>query len=244
MGDEELKPLEEKLGHAFRDLRLLKIAITHPSVTYELDGRLPHNQRLEFLGDAVLGLVLTRELFDKFPEAGEGPLTQARAHLVNRRALAARAREIGLGGFLILSRSESASGGTDRSSNLADAFEAVVGAVFLDGGYDSARGFLLRCFAGAFTGLETLQTIENPKGELQELLQSTSAHPPRYRIVSTSGPDHDRNFECAVLHQDRELARGHGKSKQAAVSAAALAALTAMKSEAPRECARSLPLPQ
>jgi ribonuclease-3 len=242
VGDEELRPLEEKLGHAFRDLRLLKIAITHPSVSHEVEGRLPHNQRLEFLGDAVLGLVLTRELFEKFPEAGEGPLTQARAHLVNRRALAARARDIGLGGFLILSRSESASGGTDRSSNLADAFEAVVGAVFLDGGYDAARAFLLRCFEGAFTGLETLQTIDNPKGELQELLQATSSHPPRYRIVAATGPDHDRDFECAVLHEERELARGHGKSKQAAESAAALVALEGLKK--PPENLPSDPPPQ
>lgn len=221
----DLSSLETALGHVFRDKALLRLALTHPSVAHESAGATQHNQRLEFLGDSVLGLVLTRALYEKFPAVGEGPLTKARAHLVNRRALAAQARRLHLGPHLILSRGEEASGGRERQSCLADAFEAVVGAVFLDGGFAASQDFVLRCFQNELAEVEDLPTLDNPKGELQELLQARSLEAPQYRLTSVAGPDHDRLFECAVIHQGQELGRGQGKSKKAAEGAAARAAL-------------------
>src|SRR6478672_9251521 len=144
------EPLEERLGYTFRDRALLQLALTHPSVAHEQGAPMQTNQRLEFLGDAVLQLVLTRELYQKFPSFGEGPLTKARAKLVNRRTLAEHARQLGLGKHLILSRGEELHGGRERLSALADTFEAVLGAIFLDGGFVAARDFILRRFAASF----------------------------------------------------------------------------------------------
>jgi ribonuclease-3 len=217
--------LQFRLGHQFRDESLLRLALTHPSIAHEQNHPLPHNQRLEFLGDAVIGIVLSRELYEKFPGADEGLLTKSRAKLVNAAALAAHGRSLDLGVHLILSRGEENTGGRERASGLADAFEALVGAVFLDGGFDVAREFVRREFAADFSELALLAGIENPKGELQEFLQSKSPTAPVYELISAEGPDHDRDFICAVLHDGVELARGSGKSKKAAESDAALAAL-------------------
>jgi ribonuclease III len=159
----------------FGNLDLLELALTHPSITHDMGAGTPHNQRLEFLGDAVLQLVLTLELYEKFPDLGEGPLTQARAEMVNRRTLAVQSRAMNVGEFLRMSRSEETTGGRDRSSALADAFEAVVGAIFLDGGLPAARRFVLQRFREAFGQLEALPSFHNPKGDLQELLQAESA---------------------------------------------------------------------
>ena len=227
----EHEDLQDKLGYAFRDPTLLTLALTHPSVAHEQGTAMQTNQRLEFLGDAVLQLVLTRELYDKFPGFDEGPLTKARAKLVNRRTLAEHARELGLGSHLVVSRGEELHGGRERLSALADAYEALLGAVFLDGGFDVAREVILRRFNKAFGALSVIPILENPKGELQELLQATSAEPPQYHVVSATGPDHDRVFECTVHHAGVELARGSGKSKKAAESEAALAALMALRQE-------------
>jgi len=221
--------LEGRLGYVFRDRSLLRLALTHPSVAHEQGAPVQTNQRLEFLGDAVLQLVLTRELYEKFPAFGEGPLTKARAKLVNRRTLAERARQLGLGQFLIVSRGEEMHGGRERPSALADTYEALLGALLLDGGFEAAREFILRQFQPAFGGLLAIPILENPKGELQELLQASSSEAPQYSVVSASGPDHDRLFECTVHHNGVELARGHGKSKKAAESEAALAALAALR---------------
>ena len=223
--------LQNRLGHAFHDVALLQLALTHPSIAHELGAAMQTNQRLEFLGDAVLQLILTRELYEKFPAFGEGPLTKARAKLVNRRALAERAGQLALGRHLLMSRGEEGSGGRERASALADGYEAVVGAIFLDGGYEAARTFLLREFAGAFGELSDLPNLENPKGELQELLQAVSPEAPQYHVVSATGPDHDRIFECTVHHAGAALARGAGKSKKLAESEAALAALRTLRAE-------------
>jgi ribonuclease III len=235
--------LQERLGYTFRDESLLRVALTHPSVAHEQNETIQHNQRLEFLGDAVLQLVLTRVLYEKFPEYEEGPLTKGRAKLVNRRALGEHGRAIGLGAHLILSRGEELHGGRERSSALADAFEALVGAVFLDGGYDVAREFILREFSRAFGELNHLPILENPKGELQELLQATSVEAPQYQVASATGPDHDRVFECIVRHGGNELARGMGKSKKAAESEAALAALKSLRELAAAQSTTSVPTP-
>ena len=227
----ELSEFQTRLGYTFRDEGLLRLALTHPSVAHETGAPSPHNQRLEFLGDAVLQLVLTRELYEKFPAFDEGPLTKARAKLVNRRTLAEHARPLGMGEHLILSRGEETNGGRERASTLADAFEALLGAIFLDGGFEAAREFILHEFGAAFGKLNVLPSIENPKGELQELLQARSPEAPEYHVISATGPDHDRLFECTVQHEGVELARGSGKSKKTAESDAALAALKKLRAE-------------
>src|ERR1019366_1068777 len=148
--------LQDRLGYVFRDRALLQLALTHPSVAQKHNAALETNQRLEFLGHAVLQLVPTRELYEKFPAVGEGPLTKARAKLVNRRTLAERARHVGIGLHLILSRGEDLHGGRERPSALADTYEALLGAIFLDAGFEASREFILRHFQAAFGGLLVL----------------------------------------------------------------------------------------
>ncbi len=221
--------LQSALGHSFDRSELLRLALTHPSLAHEQGTGQYHNQRLEFLGDAVLQLVLTAELYEKFPDLGEGPLTQARAQMVNRRSLAIQGRRLALGEYLVLSRGEESSGGRSRASTVADAFEALIGAVFLDAGYESTRQIVLRLFREAFGELLELPSLDNPKGELQELLQATSPEPPHYEILSAAGPDHDRSFDCAVYHLSVELGRGIGRSKKLAESQAAIMALRQLR---------------
>jgi ribonuclease-3 len=217
------------LGYTFRDPDLLLLALTHPSVAHEQGTAIQHNQRLEFLGDAVLQLVLTRELYDKFPGVGEGPLTKARAQMVNRRTLADQGRQVGLGEYMVMSRGEELNRGRERPSALADAFEALLGAIFLDGGFDAAQQFILERFRTQFGELDVIPNLENPKGELQEMLQAHSPEPVQYELASVSGPDHDRSFECAVYYRGQELGRGSGKSKKEAESKAAMKALLGLR---------------
>jgi ribonuclease-3 len=221
----QVEELEERLGWRFRDRNLLQTALTHPSVAADAEHAPPTNQRLEFLGDAVLGLILSQALYERYPGYEEGRLTKARARLVNRRTLAERARAIDLGLYLVLSAGEERLGGRQRLSALADAYEAVLGALYLDAGLEVARQFVLREFGPLLARVEDLPWPDNPKGDLQELLQASSANPPEYRLVSVSGPDHARVFECAVWHEGRELGRGKGPSKKAAETEAALEAL-------------------
>lgn len=230
----DLAILQSRLGYSFRDPALLRLALTHPSVAHEQGSSLvQHNQRLEFLGDAVLGLVLTGELYEKFSNVGEGALTKARAQMVNRKTLAEQGRGLDLGDYLILSRGEETNGGRGRDSALADAFEALLGALFIDGGFDSVRAIILHCFRNSFGELTEIPNLDNPKGELQEILQATSPEAPSYELVSMSGPDHDRVFESVVRHGGVELGRGQGKSKKAAESEAALSALQMLRKSEP-----------
>ena len=182
-----------------------------------------------FRNAALLQLALTHPSIAH--EQGAPVQHKARAKLVNRRTLAGHGRLLGLGEHLILSRGEELNGGRERTSALADAYEALVGAIFMDGGYDAARDFVLREFGAAFGSLAVIPILENPKGELQELLQARSPEAPQYHVVATTGPDHDRVFECTVHHAGVELARGAGKSKKAAESEAALAALEKLRPE-------------
>jgi ribonuclease-3 len=228
----DLDEFQARLGYVFRDQALLRLALTHPSVVHEQGGAIQHNQRLEFLGDAVLQLSLTRELYEKFPSLGEGPLTKARAQMVNQRSLAEQGRRLGLGERLILSRGEEANGGRGRESILADGFEAVLGAIFLDAGYEAAREFVLSQFRDGFGELDAVPNLDNPKGELQEMLQAQSSEAPHYHVQSVTGPDHDRVFECTVHYRGEELGRGKGKSKKAAESEAAVAALVGWRQKA------------
>ena len=227
----ELSEFQQRLGYQFRDKHLLRLALTHPSIAHEQNMTTPHNQRLEFLGDAVLGAVLSHQLYETFADADEGLLTKSRAKLVNATSLAEHARAVGLGEHLILSRGEENTGGRSRPSILADAFEALLGAMFLDGGFMAARDFILREFNVDQAEVELPAGIENPKGELQELLQAKSPAAPVYQLISAEGPDHDRNFVCAVLHDGVELARGAGKSKKSAECNAALGALKKLRAD-------------
>ena len=217
--------IESRIHYTFTDKNQIQLALTHRSFSGTDARSIDNNQRLEFLGDAVLQLIITLELYQRYREHDEGPLTKARAQLVNRRTLAALAKNIDLGSCLLMSRGEELSGGRERPSALADAFEAIVGAVFMDAGYDRTRDFVLECFSAHLGELKILPNLENPKGELQEYLQIQSNQPPRYELINVNGPDHDRTFECAVFHDDREMGRGHGKSKKEAEFNAAAEAL-------------------
>lgn len=218
--------LQEAIGYRFKNLKLLKEALTHPSLAHENDrSEEPHNQRLEFLGDAVLQLVLTDRLFRLHPDWPEGQLTQTRAHLANRHTLYRRAQAIQLGQYLRLGKGEERNGGRTRLSNLADAYEALLGAVYLDGGWRAARALIHRQFAQEWRQTKTASPRINPKGRLQEIVQAQGVSSPTYRVVQESGPDHEKQFEVVVEWQGREWGRGVGSSKKLAEAAAAAAAL-------------------
>lgn len=217
--------LETILGHTFRDPALLLLALTHGSLGYESQRAFADNQRLEFLGDAVLQLTLSHLLFQRLPQADEGVLTQARAQLVSTKALARIARRIGLGAHLRIGRGEEANGGRDRDSTLADGLEAIAGAIHLDAGSDAALHFSAHLFAEDLEALSRGPLDTNPKGQLQELIQAVSTLAPLYQIVGEEGPDHAKNFIACVTWQGRELGRGAGHSKKEAETQAAQAAL-------------------
>lgn len=220
-----MHPLEERIGHQFRDPQLLTEALTHPSVRHEKQRAHFDNQRLEFLGDAVLQLIITEHLFQLFSEAGEGRLTTRRARLVSRESLKMHATKLDLGRHLLLGRGEEASGGRARSSTLADAFEALLGAIFLDGDLETARRFVLTEMEAELGRLEEEPLEINPKGQLQELLQSISPRSPVYELISQVGREHEKTFSVRVLWEGKVLGEGVGRSKKMAESAAALVAL-------------------
>jgi ribonuclease-3 len=226
----QFQKLQKTIGHQFKNPQLLQEALTHPSLAHEKGGNgAQHNQRLEFLGDAVLQLIVTGHIFRLFPDFPEGKLTQVRAHLANRHTLHRRALAIQLGEFLQLGKGEEASGGRERLSNLADAYEALLGAIYLDGGIRAARKFVTKQFALEFQNLKEATPRQNPKGRLQELLQAQSPANPSYRVVSETGPDHNKRFEAVVEWEGREIGRGQGSSKKLAEAAAAENALHAVQ---------------
>ena len=206
---------------------LILTALTHPSARRSGKAAVKDNQRLEFFGDAVLQLISTIHLYESFPEANEGRLTKMRSRLTSRAAFAKLARHLDLGDYLDLGKGEESSGGRTRVSNLADAYEAVVGAIYLDGGLDAATRFALAQWQPDLGERET--EIENPKGRLQEILQAQSPAGPTYKIIRTEGPDHAREFEAVVEFEDKELGRGIGASKKEAETKAAAAALEKIK---------------
>jgi len=220
-----MTPLEERLGYEFRNPLLLAEAMTHSSLAYET--RKPHsdNQRLEFLGDAVLQLVLTEELYRLFPDSPEGQLTKLRARLVSRGALRGYAERLGLGQFLLLGRGEESSGGRTRASSLADAFEAVVGAIHLDRGLEPARAIVLRHCRPELDEIAAEPSERNPKGELQELLQAADSPGPVYETIAQTGPHHARQFTAIARWREQEIGRGTGSSKKQAETQAAADAL-------------------
>ena len=217
-------PLEQRIGYKFRNSLLLAEALTHPSLSFERKTFHFDNQRLEFLGDAVLQLVVTHHLYRLFPTFSEGQLTKLRSRIVSREGLKKHALALDLGRYLMLGRGEEASQGRDRSSNLADAFESLIGALYLDSDLETVRRFVLRVAADDLSELAREPGEHNPKGELQEILQALSPESPGYEVVAENGPDHLKEFICRVIWEGRELGRGTGQSKkQAEINAAARA---------------------
>lgn len=224
--DATLETLEGALGHTFADRALLRDALTHRSYLNEHhEPRLVSNERLEFLGDAVAGLVSADVLYRDYPDLDEGALTQMRAALVRGTTLAEFARKLDLGRYVRVGRSEDTGGGRDRSLLLASTFEAVVGALYLDGGMTVARQLLEPFLRAELPQLQTRRAIKDDKSLLQELAQARLGITPRYVVVDQSGPAHERTFTVAVLIGELETARGTGASKRAAEQAAAHAAL-------------------
>ena len=220
-----MTPLEERIEYKFRNSLLLAEALTHPSLGHEAQRYHFDYQRLEFLGDAVLQLVITEYLFSHFQAEAEGQLTKLRSRLVSRDALKTHAAALDLGRYILMGRGEEASGGRERTSTLADAFEALIGALYLDGGLDVAKNFILTQTRGDLAKLTEEPVDFNPKGDLQELLQSISPRSPIYELVSQSGPEHEKTFVSEVVWEGIVLGQGTGRSKKQAETAAALEAL-------------------
>lgn len=221
----DLTAFSASIGLSFKDPALLQEALTHRSYLNEHKGSGDHNERLEFLGDAVLELAVTRFLFDKFPEKPEGDLTAYRAALVNTFSLAEIAKALGMNGMLRLSRGESRDTGRAREIILADAFEALLGALYLDQGYDAAEAFVGKHLYPKIDAVLANKSYQDAKSRFQEAAQDAEGVTPRYKVVSEEGPDHDKRFVVGVYLNEREVAQGEGKSKQEAEQAAAKAAL-------------------
>jgi len=217
---------EEKIKYKFKDISLLVEATCHSSYANERrDESIKCSERLEFLGDAVLSVIVSEYLFLTYPDYEEGVLSRLRREAVDSVSLASFARQIGLGDILLLGHGEEQLGGRDRQSNLEDAFEALVAAIYLDGGIEAARAFVLP-FAMA-TAEKTLDEhkLNDPKTKLQEIVQMGGAASPRYIITGESGPDHKKMFECDVLVENNVMGHGSGPSKKEAEKAAAEQAL-------------------
>jgi ribonuclease-3 len=230
----EIAELESVLGHRFRDPRLLLRALTHSSRIPERDSDDPveDNEKLEFLGDAVLELVVSEELVRVFPSWGEGKLSKSRARLVNAAALALAAQRLGLGRHLRLGRGEEKTGGRSKPALLADAYEAVIAAIYLDSGLEAARGFVNRSLVEGAMAVEAERLGRTDhKSALQELLQSRGIAPGSYRIVEETGPDHQKMFRVEVRIAGDITAVGTGKTKKEAEQLAAVAALNLLGAE-------------
>lgn len=222
-----LEGMQQILNYTYQSTLLLEEALTHSS--YANEHRTHHvkdNERLEFLGDAILDLIISEYLFKKFPDMPEGDLSKIRASIVCEGSLAKMARKIHLGNYILLGKGEELTGGRERSSILADAFEAVTGSLFLDGGFDRARGFIHETLVMEVEQTESIETLYTDyKTLLQECIQKVSMSPIHYEVVGEEGPDHDKHFYVEVFHEDRSLGKGVGKSKKEAEQDAAKKAL-------------------
>lgn len=221
-----MEKLEQRLGYTFRDRALLEKALTHSSYANENRGRgLESNERLEFLGDSVLGFITAEYLFSEHKGVPEGELTRLRAYAVCEKSLDVYAREIGLGDYLLLGKGEERTGGRERASVLSDAFEAVIAAIYLDGGMEPAKKFVLR-FVRPY--VEAKPVFKDYKTMLQEVTQKNPGETLEYVLVSESGPDHDKHFEVEVHLNSNVIGRGSGPSKKKAEQDAAREALALM----------------
>lgn len=228
----DLKNLQQRLGIAFKDESLLQQALTHSSYTNENpDLPVADNERLEFLGDALLSFIVADELYLKFSDLHEGELTEIRASLIRQETLADIASELKLGEHLLLGKGEELTGGRRKQTNLADAFEALIGAIYIDRGPNTVRNFVLNKLSGKLAKVKVTGIGHNYKALLQELTQAKHKKLPAYRIVEASGPDHDKRFVVEVMLENRILGSGSGKTKRAAEMEAARSAWEKMASE-------------
>jgi ribonuclease-3 len=224
-GEQDISVLEDRIAYTFADKELLQRSLTHPSFKTP-KGKCPHNQRLEFLGDAVLGMVLAEALFADLPDEREGVLTRYRSMLAKGQQLHVLAQELELGKFLRLGEAEAAQGGRERASILEDALEAVIGAIYLDGGLDAARASVRHLYGPLSSRVDAQLEIHNPKGKLQELYQPTLGNDSiEYRLIESTGPDHLKEFTVEVWIDGTCHGRGTGNSKKNAEEEAARAAL-------------------
>jgi ribonuclease-3 len=224
----DLDILQKRLGYSFQDTGLLLTALTHSSFLNENTGGQQHNERLEFLGDAVLELVVSRELYTRFPHSREGQLTRMRARLVREKSLAELARELGLVQAIRLGRGEENQGGRQRDALLADCCEAVFGAVFVDGGFSAAAACVLDLFSARWPESPVPPVHKDYKTHLQELTQEHYRQRPVYTQVSADGPEHDRVYTVAVTLPGKQSYQARGTSVKKAQQSSALAALEAL----------------
>ncbi len=221
---------EKKTGYTFEDKQLLQTAFTHRSYVNEnRDVAKEHNERLEFLGDAVLELVITDFLFVRFPERPEGELTAFRAALVNTQSISAAATELGMNDFLLLSKGEAKDTGRARQYILANTFEAFIGALYLDQGYEAARAFIESSLFSKIDEIVEKRLWQDAKSYFQEKVQEEYSVTPSYELVREAGPDHDKKFIVAALVKGEAIAQGEGRSKQEAEQSAARRALEVKK---------------
>ena len=223
----DLDALLARLDVELSDPEILRLALTHRSYAFEAGG-IPTNERLEFLGDAVLGVVVTDDIYHRFPEAPEGRLAKIRAAAVNTQSLADLARDLEIGRYVLLGRGEEQSGGRDKDSILADTMEALLGAVYLDQGLETVDGLIRRLFSGLLAELATRRASLDYKTSLQELTAAECASLPVYELTE-AGPDHEKRFTAVVLIDDEALGRGEGRSKKEAEQAAAQQAYDALQ---------------
>ena len=216
---------EKRIGYVFKDKSLIKMALTHPSWAQQHEGE-ENNQRLEFLGDSVVSLILARQLYDLMPNKREGVLTRSRAALAKRALLSTLARELGIDRAIRLSEAEERNGGRQRQSILEDALESVAGAVYLDSCFDTVRDVVLKWYGDVRERLSHLLETHNPKGQLQEIIQPTMGNEAIvYTILSEDGPAHMRTFHIRVDIQGKAMGEGSGSSKKEAEENAAREAL-------------------
>lgn len=228
--DRDLAQVEHALGVDFRDAGLLRMSLTHSSYVNEHPQDAPaSNERLEYLGDAFLGMVVARRLYLDHPEMTEGELTEARAAIVRGETLSAAAGDLGLGEHLLLGQGEEQTGGRAKPNNLACALEALVGAVYLDRGHEAAEAFVLRVLQPYLGVAGTNQAPQDPKSQLQEMAQAKGLGIPRYRVLSETGPGHDRTFTVEVIVAGEAIAQGSGRRKVEAEREAARAAMAHME---------------
>lgn len=227
----DLESLQKALGVSFKDVSLLEQALIHSSYSNENPGNgMPSNERLEFLGDAVLGLAVAEKLFQDYPDFPEGKMTKLRAALVRRETLASIAAGIELGNYLYMGKGEELSGGRHKPANLACALEAVIAAIFLDSGLTGASSFILDSFKDELLRAVSKSSTADYKSELQEKIQSVEQQTPTYRLVKETGPDHGKTFTVEVRLGKTVLGRGSGKNKKAAETEAARKALEKLPS--------------
>lgn len=232
-GHVDLEEVQDVIGYHFRDQSILLLSLTHRSFEIKKNQDSPANERLEFLGDSVLGMVISHQLFLDHQEIREGELTKRKALLVNETTLASVGRRVGLNKFIRLSAEEERSGGRERPSIISDAVESVIAAVYLDGGVDAARDFILRLIYVDKERILSDTSQRNSKGEFLELVQARSQGMPRYEVVSETGPDHCKVFHVEVWAEDQVVGSGKGNSKKEAEQKAASEALENYREASP-----------